>query len=191
MSASTSADPRGKPTRQQRNTILVAHIATSVAWLGVSLVMLTLAITARTGDSRVNAHSTYWTMHLLAVDLVIPLSLTVLAVGITIGLGTWGLLRYRWVVTKLSLTIIATVLALLALPAQTGSALHASGPHGDLADMHSAGTNLIIAAAVSISLYLTLITLSVVKPWGRTARGSRYAAQQQTPSKATRIERTT
>lgn len=187
-----SADPRGKLTRQQRNMMLVLHIAVSVGWLGVSLVMLTLAITARITGSGTSAHSAYWAMHLLAQFLVIPLSLSVLAIGIAVGLGTsWGLLRYRWVVIKLSLTVIAVGLSLLALPAQTGSALHASGPDGDLAAMHSAGTNLIIAASVSIVLYLALTTLSVFKPWGRTARGSRLAAQQQTPSKPDRIERRT
>lgn len=185
-----SADRRGKLTRQQRNTMLVVHIAVSVAWLGVSLVMLTLAITARITGSRTNAHSAYWAMHLLAQVLVIPLSLSVLAIGIAVGLGTsWGLLRYRWVVTKLSLTIIAVGLSLLALPAQTGSALHASGPDGDLAAMHSAGSNLIIAASVSINLYLAMTILSVFKPWGRTARGSQRAVQQQTPSKPENMER--
>ena len=187
-----SADPRGKLSRQQRNMMLVVHIAVSVAWLGVSLVILTLAITASTTDSRTSAHSAYWAMHLLAQVLVIPLSLSVLAIGIAVGLGTsWGLLRYRWVVIKLSLTAIAVGLSLLALPAQTGSALRASGPDGDLSAMHSAGINLIIAASVSIILYLALTTLSVFKPWGRTARGSRHAAQQQPPSKPYKIGRTT
>jgi hypothetical protein len=35
----------------------------------------------------------------------------------------------------------------------------------------NAGTNLIIAESVSIIFYLTLTTLSVFKPWVRTARG--------------------
>jgi hypothetical protein len=170
--------------------LLVAHIAVSVAWLGVALMMLTLAITARTTPSRTNAHSAYWAMHLLAEVLDLPLSLTVLLTGISLGLGTsWGLLRYRWVVAKLSLTIVAVGLSLLALPAQTGSALRASAPAGDLAAMQSAGTNLIIAASVSISLYLTLTAVSVVKPWGRTARGSQLAGQPPTPGKLENVER--
>jgi hypothetical protein len=178
MTAPTrSAAPRSRLTRPQRKALLVAHIALSVAWLGTALVMLTLAITARTTASRTNANSAYWAMHLLVQVLVTPLSLTILVIGISLAAGTsWGLLRYRWVVTKLSLTIVAVGLSVLALPAQTGSALRASEPGGDLIAMHSAGTYLIIAASVSISLYLTLTTVSVFKPWGRTARGSRPAA---------------
>lgn len=34
-----------------------------------------------------------------------------------------------------------------------------------------AGTRLIVASSVSVALYLSLTAISILKPWGRTARG--------------------
>lgn len=163
-----------RPRRRTRRRVLFSlHVALSVGWLGASMVMLTLAIAARVGQPGESARSGYWAMHLLAEALLIPLSLTVLTVGVLLAAITpWGLLRHRWVLVKLVGTSLAVVLSLFALPAMTGIAYRDS-IHGNLAAMASAGTRLIIAGSVSVALFLSLTAISVFKPWGRTSRGRR------------------
>ena len=65
-----NADRRSKLTRQQRNTMLVVHIAVSAAWLGVSVVILTLAITAGITGSRTSTYSAGNKHHISGADLM-------------------------------------------------------------------------------------------------------------------------
>ena len=161
--------------RPQRRILLTLHVALSVGWLGASMVMLTLAIAARAGRPGQDARSAYWAMHLLADSLLVPLSLSVLLVGIVVAVTTpWGLLRHRWVLVKLIATCGAVLLSLAALPAMT-SVAYRYAIMGELAAERSAGTRLIIAGSVSVVLYLSLTAISILKPWGRTARGQRLA----------------
>jgi hypothetical protein len=179
---STTARPR-RLVRTRRRALLTLHIALSVGWLGASMVMLTLAIAARVSRSAGHARSAYWAMHLLADVLLIPLSLSVLLIGVLVAAtAPWGLLRYRWVVVKLVATCAAVVLSLLALPAMTEIAYRAATEHAQAAE-RSAGTRLIIAGSVSVALYLSLVAISVLKPWGRTAHGRRQAARSTPPAR--------
>ena len=115
-------------------------------------------------------------MHLLADVLLIPLSLSVLLIGILVAATSpWELLRYRWVLVKLIATCAAVLLSLLALPAMTGIAYQDATQHA-LAAEQDAGTRLVIASSVSVALYVSLTAISTLKPWGRTARGVLPAA---------------
>ncbi len=83
-------------TRTRRRALVTLHVALSVGWLGGSMVMLTLAIAARASQPAAGTRSAYWAMHLLADVLLIPLSLSVLLIGVLVAATTpWGLLRYR------------------------------------------------------------------------------------------------
>ena len=175
----------GRParlTRTQRRLLVTLHVALSVGWLGASMVMLTLAITARASQPSAPARSAYWAMHLVASVLLIPLSLSVLLIGLTVAATSpWGLLRHRWVLVKLTATCAAVTLSLLALPAMTGIAYQDATWHA-LAAERDAGTRLIIASSVSVALYLSLTAISILKPWGPTARGRRHAGQLAHPA---------
>jgi hypothetical protein len=173
-------------TRRLRKALLIAHVVASVGWLGVSFAMFTLAVTARATARATARHSAYWAMHLLAEVLVIPVSLVALVTGIGTGLATsWGVLRYRWVVTKLVVTTVAVGLSVFALPTRTAVALRASSAPVDTATVHRAGTDLIVAASVSTTLYLSLTVVAVLKPWGRTVWGRR-SRQAGAPPAASR-----
>lgn len=169
-------------TRTQRRVLVTLHVALSVGWLGASMVMLTLAVAARTGQPAEQTRGVYWAMHLVADVLLIPLSLSVLLIGVLVAVTSpWGLLRYWWVTIKLIATCAAVTLSLLALPALTSVAYRDAIRHAMAAE-HSAGNRLIIAGSVSVVLYLSLTAVSVLKPWGRTARGRRHASQQHSAS---------
>jgi hypothetical protein len=142
-------------------------------WLGASIAMPTLAIAARVSQPAAHARSAYRAMHLLAGVLLIPLSLSVLLIGVLVAATSpWGLLRYRWVLVKLIATCAAV---LLSLPAMTRIAYQDATQHA-LAAARDAGNRLIIASSVSVALYLSLTAISILKPWGRTARGRRHAS---------------
>jgi hypothetical protein len=86
---------------------------------------------------------------------------------VTVAVTTpWGLLRHWWVIVKLIATCAAVVLSLFALPAMTSIA-YRDTIHGNLVATADAGTRLIIAGSVSVTLYLSLTAISVFKPWGR------------------------
>ena len=164
-------------TRAQRRMLVTLHVALSVGWLGASMAMMTLAIAARAGQPAAHMRSAYWAMHLLTDVLLIPLSLSVLSIGVLVAAtGPWGLLRHRWVLVKLLATCAAVLLSLLALPTMTWIAYQDATQHA-LAAARDAGTRLIIASSVSVALYLSLTAISILKPWGRTARGRRHASQ--------------
>jgi hypothetical protein len=175
------ARPR-RLTRTQRRALLALHAALLVGWLGASIVMLTLATFARVYQPGDPARRAYWAVHLLATVLLIPLSLSVLVVGLVVAATTpWGLLRSWWAVVKLYATIVAVGLSMATLPAMAKVAYRAATNHA-LAAERSAGTRLIIAGSVSVVLYLTLTTISMVKPWGRTARGERHSHSGAQPT---------
>lgn len=164
-------------TRTQRRMLVALHVALAVGWLGAAMTMLTLAIAARVSQPMAHATSAYWAMHLLASVLLIPLSLSVLSIGVLVAATSpWGLLRYRWVLVKFIATCAAVSLSVLALPAMTRIAYQDASQHA-LAAARDAGTRLIIASSVSVALYLSLTAISIFKPWGRTARSRRHASQ--------------
>ena len=72
-------------------------------------------MTARMTDEAVYVVSAFNAIRMIVPIAVPPLSLGVLATGLLLGLGTrWGLVRYWWVLVKLILSLIMTVLVLTA-----------------------------------------------------------------------------
>jgi multisubunit Na+/H+ antiporter MnhG subunit len=157
--------------------LLIVHIVSSVGWLGVSLTMLTLGLAGEFGDSDRTVEGAYWAAHLFVNVLVIPLSLISLASGVLVGLVThWGLVRHKWVLTKLVLTTVTTCLGIFLLRPGVAEAYHYSS-HGDSVALRDAGRGLIGAGTVSTTTYLVITVISVIKPWGAT-RWARAAAGQ-------------
>ncbi|GAB3817143.1 hypothetical protein [Micromonospora zhanjiangensis] len=154
-----------------RKTVLVAHIATAGAWLGIDVVLGILVVTAlSTGDADTRALC-YRALELFAVWPLFVVGVGCLASGVLLGLGSrYGVVRYWWVAVKLVLNLVLVVLVLIALRpgvadlAEVGrqiaaGRLSAAGP-GDM----------IFPPVVSTAALLLATVLSVFKPWGRTRR---------------------
>ena len=78
-------------SRPARRAILVVHVAASAGWLGLTLGLLALAITAdhhRVGGPMIEAACR--SMKLFADWLVIPVALLTLLSGLVLSLGTSG-----------------------------------------------------------------------------------------------------
>jgi hypothetical protein len=156
--------------RPVRRGLLVVHVVVSVGWLGLTLGMLALGITGAVAGSADEAGAAYRSMDVLGDWLLIPVSLLALVSGVVLSLGTpWGLARYRWVWVKFWLTLVTTGATVFALRARVNAAMV------DVTADRTVGatTDLILAPSVSLGVYVFLTAISVVKPWGPTARGRR------------------
>ncbi|MCX4963369.1 DUF2269 domain-containing protein [Streptomyces sp. NBC_00654] len=150
--------------RPVRRGLLVAHIAVSVSWLGLTVGLLTLGLTAfLTGDAT-TAEAATRAMKIFGDWLVVPVALLALLSGLVLALGTpWGLARHRWVWTKFWLTLITAGLSIFSLRPGIDHAA-ASG---------TVDIDLVVAPAVATATYLFITAVSVLKPWGPTRRGRR------------------
>jgi hypothetical protein len=150
-------------TPRQRKAVLTLHIATSVAWLGVDLVLLTLGIAGLTGA---DPDVVYPAQSLVGRVLFMPLSALVWLIGVTNAVLTpWRLFKHWWVLVKLGVTTLMLVLVVFLLyPALTqGGELAGAMAFPDR-------VNLVVAPSVSSSLLIFATILSTYKPWGRVKR---------------------
>jgi uncharacterized membrane protein len=170
--------PGGRPRRlgkRMRKGMLVIHIASAGAWLGIDVVMGVMIFTALlTGDPQ-TAATCYQALEIFAVWPLLTVGLVCLASGVILGLGTkYGLAKYWWVATKLVLNIVLTALVLIALRPGVAQAAE-YGRH--LADGLSGPepTDLLFPPIVSPTALTFALLLSVYKPWGRIrkSRGPR------------------
>ena len=157
-----------------RKALVVTHVVTAVGWLGSDAAQLTLGIAGLSGSAR--AEVVYPAMNLVGTLLFVPLSVAVWLVAVvSASLSPWGLLRYRWVVTKLVIAtlmlglVFAALLPLLQKAGDLGGAL----PSADR-------RNLVVAPAVSTSLLIIATILSIYKPWGRVKRSGTGRAPRAT-----------
>jgi hypothetical protein len=90
-----------------RKAVLSVHIIAGVGWLGASYTILVLGVLgARTPDPVLRLGA-YQVMHAFNWAVSIPLALTMLVTGATLGLGTrFGIVRHWWVLAKLGTSIM-------------------------------------------------------------------------------------
>ncbi|GHI98806.1 hypothetical protein TPA0906_06720 [Streptomyces olivaceus] len=157
-----------KLSRPARRGLLVVHVVASASWLGLTLGLLALGATAATTASPTAVEASVRSMKLFADWLLLPLALLTLTSGVVLALGTqWGLARHRWVFTKFWLTSATTVATVLALRPGVNSAVAAV-----------AAGNVLAGPVVSLSAYVFMTVISLLKPWGPTRRGRRERARR-------------
>ncbi|MGA5139320.1 DUF2269 domain-containing protein [Streptomyces azureus] len=162
--------PIPKLGRPARRAVLVVHVTASASWLGLTLGLLALGTTAATTGSAVTVEGSVRAMKLFAGWLLLPVAFLTLLSGLVLSLGTpWGLARYRWVCTKFWLTLATTTATVFALRPGVNSAVTAVAAGGPLPD---AG-DVLFGPVVSLSAYVFMTVISVLKPWGLTRRGRR------------------
>lgn len=154
-----------------RRFALTAHVVSSVGWLGAIGVYLALSLAALTVDDPQAVRAAYLAMDLAVWSVLVPLAGASLLTGVIQGLGTkWGLIRHYWVVAKLLLTALAT-LVLLAYT-ETISALAGMAernvPLEEVRDVSPA-----LHAGVAVFVLLTTTALAIYKPRGLTRYGWR------------------
>jgi hypothetical protein len=160
-----------------RKFALTAHVTFSVGWLGSVVTYLALVVIALTNTDIKTIHAFIIAMESIGWYVIVPLAFASLLTGLVMSLGTpWGLFRHYWILFKLLLTTVATIVLLVNMPnvsflagvvTETDKA-YIGGLQGQL--LHSGGGLLV--------LLLTTI-LSVYKPRGLTRYGHRKQHQQR------------
>ena len=155
-----------------RKFALTAHVTASVGWLGSVAAFLVLAIAGlRSGDED-TVRASYLAMNLLGWYIIVPLCLASLATGLVQALGTpWGLLRHYWVVIKLLITVLSTIILLVHMRPITHMAEVAADSMLVSTDMRRLRVQLVVDAAAAVITLLVATTLSVYKPKGVTRFG--------------------
>lgn len=163
-------------SRNARRAVLALHVLCGVGWMGLDLGLLVLVLTGATADTGATAAAAYTAVRLV-VPWVVPLLATgMLLTGILLGLGTrWRLTEWTWVLTKLSIGVLVTVLVYVALvPVALSVPTGLAGSADQVRDaVGSAGRLLLFPPPVSFVLLGTALVLSIWKPWGRTRWGTR------------------
>ena len=158
-------------TPRLRKFVLTTHIASSVGLLGAVAGFLALAIAGLTSRDGEVVRSAYIAMNAIAELVIVPLMLAALVIGIIASLATrWGLLRYYWLIAKLGLTIIATVVLLLQM--DTVGLLARSAAAASLSEAYfGQQVRMVVHSAGGLVVLLVLVVLSVYKPPGLTRYG--------------------
>ncbi|SDO19006.1 hypothetical protein SAMN04487981_10916 [Streptomyces sp. cf386] len=172
-SATPSAASAKKLSRPARRAVLVVHVVASASWLGLTVGLLALGITAGSTGSAVAVEASVRAMKLFADWLLLPVAFLTLVSGLVLALGTqWGLARHRWVYVKFWVTLATTTATVFALRPGVNSAVAAVAAGGPLPD---AG-DVLFGPIVSLSAYVFMTVISILKPWGLTRRGRRLRA---------------
>ena len=162
-----------------RKFALAAHITTSVGLLGAVAGFLALAITGLTSRDAMLARAAYLAMEVTAWWIIVPLTFASLLIGIVESLGTtWGLFRHYWVLAKLLLTVLVTVVLLLQMGVISDMAGAAAAMTLSSADLFEARIALVAHAGGGLLVLLIPAALSVYKPRGRTRYGRRKLEEQ-------------
>ena len=163
-----------------RKFALTTHIVASVGWLGAVAAFLALAIVGVASDERQTVVSAYIAMEATGWFILVPLAIAALVSGLVQALGSkWGLFRHYWVLAKLLITVVATIVLLLYM--QT------LGTFADIAESTSSPADLdrlrsaspVLHASGALVLLLTAAGLSVYKPRGITRYGWRKQQERR------------
>ena len=153
-----------------RKAMLALHISASVGWLGAIAAYIALNVPALGSSDEQTVRAAYLMMEPVIVYAIVPLALASLTTGILQAVGTqWGLFRHYWVLISLVVTVFATTILLLHLPAVRELADRAAEPGESI---QHAGGDLFHSVGGLIVLLIPLV-LNIYKPRGLTRYGWR------------------
>jgi hypothetical protein len=153
-------------TPRLRKLALTAHVIASVGWAGAVIVFLALAVVGLTSEDAQTVRGAYLVMEPAAWFVLVPLAFASLLTGLLQSLvTTWGLLRHYWVVFKLMINVVTTIVLLVYMQTFQFMADVAADPSADLAAVRNASP--LLHAGAALVLLLVATTLAVYKPPGR------------------------
>ncbi|MHA6781844.1 DUF2269 domain-containing protein [Pseudonocardia saturnea] len=155
-----------------RKLVLTAHVTVSVGWLGAVVVFLALAVVGLTEQNAATVRGVYLVMEPTAWLVLVPLAGASLLTGIIQSLGSqWGLFRHYWVILKLGINVVSTLVLVTYMNTFATMAAAAADPGTDLDVVRNPSPA--IHAGAALVLLLGAAMLSVYKPRGLTRYGWR------------------
>ena len=162
-------------TPGQRKLALTAHVTSSVGWFGAVVAYLALVVGALSRQDAQTVRAPWVALELTGWYAIVPLSLASLLTGLVQSLGTpWGLFRHYWVLFKLVINVVATIVLLLYMQTldYLGDVAAATTlSSGQVGGLRNPSPTLHAAAALLLLLIAT--TLAIYKPRGMTRYGQR------------------
>ena len=154
-----------------RKGVLLVHIASAGAWLGVDVVMAVLVFTALGSDDDRTKALSFRALELVAVGPLLACGLVCLLSGILLGLSSrYGLLRYWWVAVKLALNLVLTGLVLVALAPEVADAAQRARQFDAGVPAPLGVGDLIFPPIVSPTALRVAMARAIFKPGGRIRR---------------------
>lgn len=154
-----------------RKFALTVHIVSSVGWLGAVVMFLGLSIAGLTSQDSETVLAAYLAMEAVGLFVLVPFSVASLLTGLVQSLSTkWGLIRHYWVLAKLLINVVAS-LVLLMYTQTLRSLAEIASASADLAVLRSPSP--VLHAGAALLLLLAAAGLSVYKPRGMTRYGWR------------------
>lgn len=161
-----------------RKFTLTAHITSSVGWIGAVVAYLALVVATQTSQDAQTVRAAFIAMEPITWFALVPLAFASLLTGLVMSLGTqWGLFRHYWVLAKLLLTVLATIVLLSYTQTVSFQAGVAADPSADLGKLGGGGQFL--HPGVGLLVLLMIVILSVYKPRGMTRYGWRKQHKQR------------
>ncbi len=158
-----------------RKLALTAHVLCSIGWFGAVAGFLALSVAGLTSQDIQMIQAVYLAMDLITWLVIVPLALASLLSGLVSSLGTrWGLFQYYWVVVKLLITVLATIILLIhiqPISLLAGAAKKTTTVFST--DLGKLQLQMTVAAGAALIVLLVLTALSVYKPRGLTRYGQR------------------
>ena len=163
-----------------RKFALTAHVTASVGWLGAAAGFLALAVAGLTSQDVQMVRAVYLAAEPITRFVLVPLALASLLTGLVQALSTrWGLFQHYWVLFKLLLTVLATIVLLL----YTQTVSHFAGVAAASSSADPGGLrSYLLHAGGGLLVLLVTTTLSVYKPRGLTPYGWRKQQARRTVS---------
>lgn len=163
-----------------RRFALVAHVTCSVGWLGTVATFLAMAIVGAASSDEQTARGVYLVLDRVAWFTLVPLAAGTLITGVIQSLATqWGLFRHYWVLFKLVITAVATVVLLQYMPTFAAMAGIAADADTTLTEIRNPSP--VLHAALALAGLFAANVLAVYKPRGLTPFGERH----RSPARAT------
>lgn len=160
-----------------RKLALTLHVTASVGWFGAVAAFLALAIVGVTSPDDRTVRGAYLVMEPAARLILLPIAYASLVTGVVQSLGTtWGLVRHYWVLFKLLINVVATVI----LTSYMGTFRHMAGvaadPSADLSAVRNASP--VLHSTLALFVLLVATVLAIYKPRGVTAYGWRKRREE-------------
>jgi hypothetical protein len=157
-----------------RKLLLTAHVTASMGWIGALAVFLAHGIASFMTSDEQLVRSVSLLMGVTAWFVIVPFSLASLVTGLLQAVGSaWGLVRHYWVLFKLVITSVATIVLLMKLGPISALADAASQVSFTSTGSAATRTSLTLHAAVGLLMLLAAAILGIYKPAGVTSERTR------------------
>jgi len=169
-----------KLSGRARKALLLVHVLSAAAWLGIVLALGILVVVALSTEDVNTAGIAVQAIDLFAIWPMLGASIVCMISGMVLGVGSkYGIVRYWWVAIKLVMNVGMSLLIAFSLrpgvveAARIGERMMAGDPSAILPP------DLMYPVVVAPTLLLIAYVLSVFKPWGRIRRSAQPVKRQR------------